>query len=68
MKKKESTPRVIIRTKSYLQKDDCLFCEGPSSLEAHGSKGKRMTSIRCCTNKECIERAKKMARDFLSKN
>jgi hypothetical protein len=69
LKKKISIPRVIIRTKSYLQKDDCLFCEdGHSSLEAHGSKGKNIVSLRCCASEACIEKAKKMALKFLRKN
>ena len=50
------------RPKQPWQKDNCLFCDKPATLEATFSKGNNGASIRCCENPECKRKAAVMAR------
>ncbi len=51
-----------IRPKSVYQKDDCLFCGGVAVHEACYARGNISAAIRCCDEKECQQKAKKMAK------
>ncbi|MFH1367241.1 MAG: hypothetical protein ABIH38_04650 [Patescibacteria group bacterium] len=51
-------PRVTFRKKTSWQKDDCLFCTDPSTLEA--VFGNAM--IRCCEKKACKKMAAGLAK------
>lgn len=46
-----------LRDKSYWQKDDCLFCEELSTLEATLSGSGFGAQIRCCANPKCVKKA-----------
>ena len=61
MNNKEIMPEVIFREKAPWQKDDCLFCEDNSTLEAVCGKDNINAQIRCCTKEACKEKAKKLA-------
>jgi hypothetical protein len=39
------------------QKPDCLFCDKPSVFEAVLHEGKIRSSVRCCEDKECRDKA-----------
>ena len=49
--------KVRFLPKSDWQKDDCLYCEAPSTQEAVSITSR----IRCCTGVSCMEEASKLA-------
>ena len=59
---------VLIRAKSPWQKPDCLFCENDSTLEATASRGGFWAAhIRCCTQPECLEKARSCCETFVAR-
>ncbi len=51
-----------MRVKSDWQKDDCLFCENDSTLEAVLAGQGFAAQIRCCDTEKCIKKAKRLCK------
>jgi hypothetical protein len=58
--------QVILQPKAAYQKDDCLFCNNPSTQQAYIAANGRTTGIRCCENPNCVESAKQQALDYVN--
>ncbi len=54
-------PEVTFQPKSSWQKDGCLFCDRPATLEAVAQGGRANSLVRCCDSEDCKKRAADLA-------